>query len=70
MRNKEYQMKNKIIRMNNIKNCTDCLHCKVSATSPDNSRLCYCDKRKKKEYEAEFYWLNKTVCKNFEDMTA
>jgi len=63
-------MKNEKLEMNNIKKCTDCLHCKVSATSHDKSRLCYCDKRKKKEYEAEFYWLNKTVCKNFEDMTA
>jgi hypothetical protein len=52
------------------KTCGDCLHCKVCACSTKNGRLCFCAKTKSKERELEFYWLNKTPCKKFEDMTA
>lgn len=64
-------MKNEqLVMSNEKKKCTDCLHCKVSATSTKNSRFCFCAKRKQKKYEAEFYWLNKSVCQKFEDMSA
>ena len=53
---------------NEKKKCGDCLHCKVSAASSKICRLCFCSKEKSKKYDLEFYWLNKSVCKNFEDM--
>jgi len=52
------------------KYCGDCLHCKVSAASSQNHRLCFCSKEKSKKYDLELYWLNKSVCKQFEDATA
>ena len=56
--------------MNNKKNCADCLHCKVAYCSTRNSRLCFCAKDKNKIYDLETYWITKSVCKKFEDMTA
>ena len=49
-------------------NCTDCLHCKVSAVSTGNRMLCFCSKEKTRQYDLLFYWLNKSVCKKFESM--
>jgi hypothetical protein len=56
--------------MNTNKTCLDCLHCKVSAKSTENNRLCFCAEKKVKKNKAEFYWLNKRPCNGFEDMTA
>ncbi|MDR0442551.1 MAG: hypothetical protein LBH44_03995 [Treponema sp.] len=53
---------------NEKKNCTDCLHCKVSAKSTENNRLCYCSENKIKKTKPEFYWLNKKPCDEFESM--
>jgi len=55
---------------NEKKTCCDCLHCKVSADSSQNHRLCFCSNAKNKQYDLEFYWLNKSVCKQFADMSA
>jgi len=58
------------LRFNKKKNCTDCLHCKVSSCSTRNSRLCFCSKDRQKVYDIETYWLSKAVCRKFEDMSA
>jgi len=50
------------------KNCTDCLHCKVSVKSAENNRLCYCAVRNKEQRHKETFWLEKKVCSRFEDM--
>ena len=50
------------------KNCTDCLHCKVSVKSTDDCRLFFCSEIGRKAAIIEFYWLNKPVCQKFEDM--
>ena len=64
-------MRNEELAMSNEKsNCTDCLHCKVYARSTEESRLCFCVEIGKKAILNEFYWLNKTVCYKFEDMSA
>ena len=51
------------------KTCFDCLHCKVSAKSTKNCRLCFCIKAEKKANHKEAYWFNKKLCKHFEDMS-
>jgi hypothetical protein len=48
--------------------CLDCLHCKVSAKSTVNVRLCYCGKAEKAKNHKEFFWLVKKVCNAFESM--
>jgi len=53
-----------------IKTCFDCLHCKVSAKSTKNCRLCFCSETRKKERHKERYWLSRLVCKKFVDMLA
>ena len=58
------------MRKEKIKQCVDCLHCKVSAKSTKNRRLCYCAESKKKERHREPYWVEKKVCHEFEDMSA
>jgi hypothetical protein len=55
--------------MNTTKKCTDCLHCKVSAKSTDNCRLCFCSLAEVRENRHETYWLTKPVCRKFDDMT-
>jgi hypothetical protein len=50
------------------KTCIDCLHCKVSAKSTANNRLCYCAKERKKARYREPFWLEKKVCGEFESM--
>jgi len=52
------------------KTCVDCLHCKVSARSTENRRLCFCSQTKSKERHKEHYWLVKPSCRKFEDVTA
>ena len=56
--------------MGKKKQCVDCLHCKVSAKSTRNQRLCYCAESKKRERHREMYWLSKKVCTEFYDMRA
>jgi len=56
--------------MKTVKTCFDCLYCKVSAKSTKNRRLCFCAETEKKKRHKEPYWVKKSVCKNFEDMTA
>jgi len=51
------------------KTCLDCLHCKVSANSTEDCRLCFCSLSKLKERHKEKYWYKKTPCKKFFDMT-
>jgi hypothetical protein len=53
---------------NGIATCLDCLHCKVSAKSMENPRLCFCIKTKTKLRHKESYWLEKKVCPKFYDM--
>jgi hypothetical protein len=48
--------------------CLDCLHCKVSAKSTANMRLCFCAETAKRERHKEAYWAAKKVCKAFENM--
>ena len=48
--------------------CLDCLHCKVSAKSTANNRLCFCSETEKKKRHKEPYWLAKKVCQEFEDV--
>jgi hypothetical protein len=48
--------------------CVDCLHCKVSAKSTKNNRLCFCSEAKNKRNHKELYWIKKETCKNFESM--
>jgi len=55
--------------MNENKTCLDCLHCKVSALSTDNCRLCFCEMSEKKNRHKEIYWYRKTPCESFFDMT-
>jgi hypothetical protein len=62
--------KNGAFDMRELKACSDCLHCKVSAMSTKNCRFCYCAVKKQKENRLEAYWNIKAVCKKFEDMTA
>jgi hypothetical protein len=50
------------------KTCIDCLHCKVSAKSTDNKRLCYCAKEGKEARQEEPHWLEKKVCGEFVSM--
>ena len=50
------------------KTCVDCLHCKVSKKSSENSRLCFCMESKEKVRHKETYWLNKQPCDHFVDM--
>jgi len=59
-----------IIKVTEKKNCTDCLHCKVSVKSTENCRLCFCSNIGRKAVVNEFYWLNKTICQKFSDMSA
>ena len=54
--------------MKTTKTCIDCLNCKVSATSTDTKRLCFCVETKKKTLHKESYWLEKKICNEFEDM--
>ena len=59
-----------IIKVTEKKNCTDCLYCKVSVKSTEKCRLCFCANIGRKAVVNEFYWLNKTVCQKFSDMSA
>ena len=64
-------MKNEELEVRNEKKaCTDCLHCKISTKSTEDHRLCFCMVIGRKAAINEFYWANKTVCRNFEDMSA
>jgi hypothetical protein len=49
-------------------NCLNCLHCKVSAKSTANNRLCYCGIAGDVKNHKEFYWYTKKVCNAFEEM--
>jgi hypothetical protein len=62
-------MKNENVAKCGLKTCFDCLHCKVSANSTEKNRLCFCDETEKKVRHKDLYWLNKKVCKKFEDMS-
>ena len=69
MRNEELEMSSNI-QLVEKPNCTDCLHCKVSVKSTEKCRLCFCSEIGRVAVLNEFYWLNRTVCYKFEDMTA
>jgi len=51
------------------KTCLDCLHCKVSAKSTAYGMLCFCSQNKKKTIHQKAYWLVKTICKKFVNMS-
>jgi len=59
-----------IISNEQKRNCGDCLHCKVSARSTIKCRECYCSQISRLAVIKEFYWLNRSVCYKFEDMSA
>jgi len=64
-------MSNEELGMSNErKNCLDCLHCKVSVKSTENCRLCFCAKIGRIAVFNDVFWLNKTLCNKFEDMSA
>jgi hypothetical protein len=48
--------------------CGDCLHCKVSARSTKNKRLCFCGNKKSPRNHREQFWLAQKPCKAFVDM--
>jgi hypothetical protein len=50
------------------KTCLNCLHCKVSAKSTANNRLCYCVKEGKKVQPQEPYWAERKACGEFDSM--
>jgi hypothetical protein len=50
--------------------CIDCLHCKVSAKSTANKRLCFCAKEGKEVRLLEPFWSEKKVCGAFDSMGA
>jgi hypothetical protein len=50
-------------------NCTDCLHCKVSAKSTKNKKMCFCSETKKQERHKIQYWKEKKVCRKFFDLS-
>jgi len=52
------------------KTCIDCLNCKVSKYSTNKKRLCFCSEIGKKAMLEEVYWKKRTVCNNFNDMSA
>jgi hypothetical protein len=56
------------LEVNKTRTCLDCLHCKVSAKSTVNRRLCFCAKEKKKARHREPFWLAKKLCEEFENM--
>jgi len=52
------------------KTCVDCLHCKVSAKSTEKRRLCFCSEKKKKQNHNIVFWVDRKICKKFNDMGA
>jgi len=52
-----------------MKNCFDCLHCKVSSESTEDCRLCFCSQTKKKVKHKDNFWLNKKPCDDFFDLS-
>jgi hypothetical protein len=50
------------------KTCIDCLHCKVSAKSTANNRLCYCAKERKETQPQDPFWSERKVCGEFSSM--
>jgi len=68
--NKKQLTANANIWFDEKRKCIDCLYCKVCAMSPGKLRLCFCSETKNKEREIEAFWLNKSACKKFEDMSA
>jgi hypothetical protein len=50
------------------KTCIDCLHCKVSAKSTVNNRMCYCSMSQNREQHKELYWSERKVCGEFSNM--
>jgi hypothetical protein len=50
------------------KTCLDCLHCKVSAKSTANVRLCYCAKEGTEAQHRDPFWSEKQVCGEFYNM--
>ena len=48
--------------------CLDCLHCKVSAKSTEQQRLCFCVMAENAKTHKEAYWFGKKVCSAFESM--
>ena len=51
------------------KTCIDCLYCKVSRMSTMKNRMCFCSVKKKQVNHTENYWLSKTPCGEFVNMT-
>ncbi|AEF84246.1 hypothetical protein TREPR_2190 [Treponema primitia ZAS-2] len=54
--------------MAKTKKCVDCLHCKVSAKSTKNNRLCFCSEMTSRKNHREKFWLEKKLCGNFFSM--
>jgi hypothetical protein len=50
------------------KTCIECFHCKVSAKSTENRRLCFCAKEGTETRPQEPFWVEKEVCGAFEGM--
>jgi hypothetical protein len=50
--------------------CLDCLHCKVSARSTVEKRLCFCAVSPGRKPHRESYWAEKKLCVGFDSMDA
>jgi hypothetical protein len=48
--------------------CLDCLHCKVSAKSTVEKRLCFCAVSPGRKLHRELYWAEKKLCGSFDSM--
>jgi hypothetical protein len=59
-----------LVMSNEKRKCTDCLHCKVYASSTEECRLCFCVVIGRKAILNELYWRNKSVCQKFSDMAS
>jgi hypothetical protein len=53
-----------------IRTCLNCLHCKVSAKSTADRRLCFCAMEGKETQPQEPYWSEKKVCGEFDRMSS
>jgi hypothetical protein len=57
------------IETGNMKTCINCLHCKVSSLSTKTRRWCYCSEAAETELRRDTYWLTKSVCEKFVNMS-
>ena len=57
-------MRNEQLEIRNVKNCTDCLHCKVSVRSLQKFRLCFVRRKKQKKLIMNYFGVKSQSVKN------